>query len=62
MLEVDAEPFPYQFDPARAALVVIDMQRDFLEPGGFGETRHLRLRPSCRNLVLQSIESRKRGQ
>ena len=38
MIEVDAEPFPYRFDPARAALVVIDMQRDFLEPGGFGET------------------------
>jgi biuret amidohydrolase len=38
MLEVDAKPFPYRFDPARAALVVIDMQRDFLEPGGFGET------------------------
>ena len=38
MLEVDAEPFPYRFDPAHAALVVIDMQQDFLEPGGFGET------------------------
>jgi biuret amidohydrolase len=38
MLEVDAKPFPYRFDPARAALVVIDMQRDFLESGGFGET------------------------
>src|SRR5271165_5105754 len=38
MIEVDAEPFPYRFDPDRAALVVIDMQRDFLEPGGFGET------------------------
>ncbi len=38
MIEVEAEPFPYRFDPARTALVVIDMQRDFLEPGGFGET------------------------
>ena len=27
-----------RFDPATTALVVIDMQRDFLEPGGFGET------------------------
>jgi nicotinamidase-related amidase len=35
---VDAEPTPYRFDPARTALVLIDMQRDFVEPGGFGET------------------------
>jgi len=33
-----AEPTPLAIDPGRAALVVIDMQRDFLEPGGFGET------------------------
>ncbi|WGD31934.1 cysteine hydrolase [Ancylobacter sp. WKF20] len=33
-----AEPAALAFDPARAALVIIDMQRDFLEPGGFGET------------------------
>ncbi|HSV78005.1 MAG TPA: cysteine hydrolase [Ramlibacter sp.] len=33
-----AAPFPYSFDPASAALVIIDMQRDFIEPGGFGET------------------------
>ena len=32
-----ARPFGYAFDPASTALVVIDMQRDFLEPGGFGE-------------------------
>jgi biuret amidohydrolase len=37
MIEVIANPLPYRFDPANVALVVIDMQRDFLEPGGFGE-------------------------
>lgn len=31
-----ALPFPYDFDPARTAVIVIDMQRDFVEPGGFG--------------------------
>ena len=31
-----AQPFPFAFDPATTALVVIDMQRDFIEPGGFG--------------------------
>jgi biuret amidohydrolase len=38
MIPVPAEPFPFALDPARCALVVIDMQRDFIEPGGFGET------------------------
>ncbi len=38
MKTVDAQPYPYTFDPASTALVVIDMQRDFLEPGGFGES------------------------
>jgi nicotinamidase-related amidase len=36
-LSVDASPYAFQFDPATTALVIIDMQRDFLEPGGFGE-------------------------
>lgn len=35
---VDAEPEPLTIDLARTAVVMIDMQRDFLEPGGFGET------------------------
>ena len=35
---IDAEPYPFAFEPSRAALVIIDMQRDFLEPGGFGES------------------------
>jgi len=38
MALVAAEPFPLAFDPATTALIVIDMQRDFMEPGGFGET------------------------
>ena len=38
MIEVDAQPFTFRLDPQHIALVVIDMQRDFLEPGGFGET------------------------
>jgi biuret amidohydrolase len=33
-----AEPAPLELDFAKTALVIIDMQRDFLEPGGFGET------------------------
>ena len=38
MPTIDAEPTPYSFDLDSAALLVIDMQRDFLLPGGFGES------------------------
>lgn len=31
-----AQPFDYPFDLAQTALLIIDMQRDFVEPGGFG--------------------------
>jgi nicotinamidase-related amidase len=34
----NAQPGPFRFDPDRTALLVIDMQRDFLLPGGFGES------------------------
>jgi nicotinamidase-related amidase len=38
MPTVDATPTPFTFEPESTVLIVIDMQRDFLEPGGFGET------------------------
>ena len=38
MLEIAAQPYPYQLDPQHTALVVIDMQRDFIERGGFGDS------------------------
>jgi nicotinamidase-related amidase len=38
MPTVKAQPYEFTFEPRRLALVIIDMQRDFLEPGGFGET------------------------
>ncbi|MEA2154259.1 MAG: hypothetical protein QOE11_399 [Solirubrobacteraceae bacterium] len=33
---IPAAPYPFSLDPATTALVIIDMQRDFLLPGGFG--------------------------
>ncbi len=33
---IEAEPTPVAVDLDRSALIIIDMQRDFLEPGGFG--------------------------
>jgi nicotinamidase-related amidase len=36
MPAIQARPYEFALDPKRAAFVIIDMQRDFLEPGGFG--------------------------
>lgn len=36
-ISIDAEPYAFGFSPDSCALLIIDMQRDFLEPGGFGE-------------------------
>jgi len=38
MIDIPAQPFPFRCELASTALVVIDMQRDFVEPGGFGES------------------------
>ncbi len=35
--QFEAEPYALDFTPASTALLMIDMQRDFVEPGGFGE-------------------------
>ena len=37
MAKVDAEPYEFEFDPRSCALMIIDMQRDFVDSGGFGE-------------------------
>lgn len=37
MATISAEPFDLEFDPDTTALLIIDMQRDFVLPGGFGE-------------------------
>lgn len=36
MAKIEAAPSPFPFQRDQIALVVIDMQRDFVEPGGFG--------------------------
>lgn len=37
-ITIPARPFAFELPPGRTALIVIDMQRDFIEPGGFGES------------------------
>ena len=41
---VHARPYDFVLDPRHVALVVIDMQRDFIEPGGFGAAARQRRR------------------
>lgn len=36
MPQIAAQPWPFAFEPQQLALIVIDMQRDFIELGGFG--------------------------
>jgi nicotinamidase-related amidase len=37
IIEIEAEPYTFELNPKHCGLLIIDMQRDFLEPGGFGE-------------------------
>ncbi len=37
MATVNAEPYAFEFELGTTALVMIDFQRDFVDPGGFGE-------------------------
>lgn len=71
MLEIAARPYPYRLPPAPPALVIIDMQRDFIEAGGFGEALGndvsrlaniipplSRLLDTCRRLGMTVIHTR----
>lgn len=35
-ISIPARPYDFELQPGHAALLIVDMQRDFLEPGGFG--------------------------
>lgn len=50
MRSVVAHPFTFSMHAATTALMVIDMQRDFVEPGGFGESLGNDVGP-CRAIV-----------
>ncbi|MGR9087521.1 MAG: cysteine hydrolase family protein [Gammaproteobacteria bacterium] len=54
MLRIEAQPYEYTFEAHRTALVVIDMQRDFIEPGGFGEMLGNDVSPLAR--IVPNIE------
>ncbi|RFB79770.1 cysteine hydrolase family protein [Methylovirgula sp. 4M-Z18] len=57
MAQIEALPFAFAFRPETMALIVIDMQRDFAEPGGFGASlgndvsRVVAIVPTVRRLI-----------
>ncbi len=65
---IRAEPYPYALpvlgDSGNIALILIDMQRDFIEPGGFGSllgndvTPLREIVPACRRLLAAFRELR----
>jgi nicotinamidase-related amidase len=60
---LNAEPYDIDIDVDRTALVIIDMQRDFVEPGGFGEAlgndvTPLRAAITPTRLVLEAARAR----
>ena len=64
MAKVEAEPYEFEFDERGCALVIIDMQRDFVDPGGFGEALGndvslLRKAIAPTKKVLEAARSRK---
>lgn len=56
-VSIDAKPYPYTLGPHKPCLLVIDMQRDFIEPGGFGDalgndvTRLAAIVPTVKKLI-----------
>lgn len=46
MPAISAQPYDYEFDPSGLVLFAIDMQRDYLEEGGYGSSLGLDTGPS----------------
>jgi nicotinamidase-related amidase len=60
---IDCEPSSLRVDLERCAAIIIDMQRDFLEPGGFGESlgndvSHLRAAVAPCKALLGGLRAR----
>lgn len=52
---ISAEPYDYEFDPAGLVLFAIDMQRDYLEEGGYGSS--LGLDPGPSRAIIPAMQA-----
>ena len=55
-IAVDAGPVPFPLDPKRAALLIIDMQKDFLAPGGYVDEMGYDVRPVAISWINRTPE------
>jgi biuret amidohydrolase len=55
VITVPAEPYDFEFEPGKVALLMIDFQRDFVYPGGFGESLG-----NDTSLLLRAVEPAQR--
>lgn len=52
---ISAEPYDYEFDPSGLVLFAIDMQRDYLEAGGYGSS--LGLDPGPSRAIIPAMQA-----
>lgn len=57
-LTIDAKPYPFTFPVRQTALLVIDMQRDFILNGGFGDIQGATSQTSKHQWHPQKLYSR----
>lgn len=50
-ISIPAQPYAFTFDPSKTALVIIDMQRDFLLKGGFGDLQSASQLAAVQNVI-----------
>src|SRR5436309_15010271 len=54
-ITIPAQPYAFTFHPSKAALVIIDMQRDFLLKGGFGDLQSASQLAAVQKIIPETL-------